>query len=84
MYVHLIEHSMFRAHICAVLRLLRRERQILHHDISKGNVMYVEEAMEKAFSTAGAVGAVSVGVDGINVTKEEPPASSSTCCVRGM
>jgi len=35
--------------------------------------MYVEEAIEKTSSTAGAVDAVSVGVDGINVTKEEPP-----------
>jgi hypothetical protein len=46
--------------------------------------MYVEEAMEKTFSTSSAVDAVFVGVDGINVTKEEPPASSRTCCVRGM
>jgi len=68
-----IEHSMFCAHICAVLRFLRYKCQILHHDISKGNVMYVEEVMENTSSTTSAVDTVSVGVDGINVTEEEVP-----------
>ena len=34
--------------------------------------MYVEEVMEKTSSNTSAVDAVSVGVDGINVTEEVP------------
>ena len=53
---------------CAVLRFLRYKCQILHRDISKGNVLYVEE---ETFSTTDAVlDAGSVGAGGINVTEE--------------
>jgi len=58
--------------VLEVLRFLRYKRQILHRDISEGNVMYVEEVMEETSSTTGAVDAGSVGVDGINVTGEVP------------
>lgn len=40
---------------------MRYERQILHRDISKGNVMYVEEATEK--TTTGAVDSGSAGAE---------------------
>jgi len=31
------------AHIFAVLRFMQVNRQVLHRDISKGNVLYIEE-----------------------------------------
>jgi len=33
------------AHMFAVLQYLRFNRQVLHRDISKGNVLYTEEEM---------------------------------------
>ena len=33
----------FSAHTFAVLRYLRSDRNVLHRDISKGNVLYIEE-----------------------------------------
>src|SRR5260370_42179397 len=35
--------NIIRAYIFAVLRYLRFDRQVLHRDISKGNILYLEE-----------------------------------------
>jgi len=50
----------------AVLRFLRFEREILHRDISKGNIMVSEDGP----STSATIDAESVGVHENSLTKE--------------
>ena len=57
----------------SVLRYLRFERHVLHRDISKGNILYVEDDLPPS------IGAQS---DGANKTVEPEPKEQSLCFIK--